>query len=341
MGITKRIFVGFDGYIDVVQKIVSSGSGENRQYFETIAEYADTLRARAGKNGDFEVVTQSRRVGGNAPILALAAARLGAGVDCVSSMGEKKVRPPFDALVRAGVQTVSLCAPCMSYVFEFFDGKLMYGENVEPLPSLALLLEKVGEPTILKLLQQASVVALVDYANLPQAAELWRGVKTLMCKLQDTQKRDVFMDVADISHFLAPNSQELTELIKDFGQSFPVHLGLNHNEAEHLCKSLSLQATTPREAARGLHKALGVCVVLHTQAGAVYCAEDGEYEVCTQPVLCPKATVGAGDHFNAGYCVALLKGLSPLQRLHMASAEATQFVATGKDPTLESVFPIE
>lgn len=337
--ISKRIFTGFDGYLDIVQKIVASGNQTERCFFETIAEYAEALGRRAGKNGDFELITQSRRVGGNAPILALAAARLGAEVDCVACMGDTQTKPPFDALERAGVHTVSLCAPSPSYVFEFRDGKLMYGENNLPSPDFSLLEQRVGERALQEMLEHAGVVALADYANLPYAASLWGGVLRVLRQACGRERPEIFLDLADISHLLPPQRQEMTELIRQFAQDFSVHLGLNRNEAEQLCGGLSLRASTPREAAEKLHAALGAALVLHTQKSAVYCAADGVFEVETETVARPAATVGAGDHFNAGYCVALLLGLEPQRRLRMACAEATRFVSTGKDPVLEEVLP--
>ena len=335
--VEKRMFIGFDGYVDLCQKVVRNGNGKNRQYFKTIAEYGQTLASRSGKNGDFELVTLSRRAGGNAPIMALAAAHLGLQVDCVACMGKDRLEPTFEELTRAGINTVSIGDAGISNVMEFEDGKLMFGETPDEFQHLLPLLNAVGEERLKDMLRETGVVALVDYANLPDANALWRRILELV---QETGNHPLyFLDLADISHQNEQEKQELAQLIRDFPDPEAVHLGLNRNEADQFKEFYGLEAGTIEELAEKLHKKLGVNIIIHTQQGALFCGKETSVRVPTFKVEKQVANVGAGDHFNAGYCTALLYGLEPKKRLEMACKEASRFIATGKHPVLEDVFP--
>jgi sugar/nucleoside kinase (ribokinase family) len=47
----------------------------------------------------------------------------------------------------------------------------------------------------------------------------------------------------------------------------------------------------------------------------------------------PKLTTGAGDNFNAGFCVGLLAGLEPREMLAAGVANSGFYVRNGKSAT--------
>jgi sugar/nucleoside kinase (ribokinase family) len=83
---------------------------------------------------------------------------------------------------------------------------------------------------------------------------------------------------------------------------------------------------------------LGIyCLVVHPVKSASCCIGgevfyvDGPY--CEKPVL----TTGAGDNFNAGFCLGQSLGLTPMSSLTLGVSTSGFYVRNGKSPAYDDV----
>ena len=68
--LTNKVLIGFDGYVDLIQKVVKSTTKETKQYYSLLADVGSHISAASGKSAQLEVCTITKKLGGNAPIMA-------------------------------------------------------------------------------------------------------------------------------------------------------------------------------------------------------------------------------------------------------------------------------
>lgn len=79
------------------------------------------------------------------------------------------------------------------------------------------------------------------------------------------------------------------------------------------------------------------CIVIHAIEGAI-AFKDGECVYVDGPYTAtPKLTTGAGDNFNAGFCLGLMLGLTLEEILIMGTATSGFYVRNSHSPTLEEL----
>jgi sugar/nucleoside kinase (ribokinase family) len=87
------------------------------------------------------------------------------------------------------------------------------------------------------------------------------------------------------------------------------------------------------EVARGIREALGISIcVVHPTAFAT-AANAQETAVAPGPYTPnPKISTGAGDHFNAGFCIGQIAGLSLEESLQIGVATSGYYVRNASSP---------
>lgn len=85
--INKKVFVGFDGFVDKIKKAVKQKQGLTPEYYKTLRDFSERISIATGKSGQIEMVTQKVKLGGNAPILSNTLGKLGISSYCVGSLG--------------------------------------------------------------------------------------------------------------------------------------------------------------------------------------------------------------------------------------------------------------
>jgi hypothetical protein len=156
------VFVGFDGYVDRIEKVVRARSGSQKQYYQTIDHMSRHLLTLSGRSGQIELDLQETKLGGNAPIMAHALGSLGLPCVCMGTLGESDIDPVF-ASMHKNCQIVSLAAPAQTYAYEFEDGKLIFSE-VSTFDRLSWEYVKrvAGLGNFLEYFSSSSIIALVD-----------------------------------------------------------------------------------------------------------------------------------------------------------------------------------
>ena len=338
----SRAFVGFDGYIDTLFRVVRERAPRGAAFFETIADFSRHLASAAGQSADMELVREETRFGGNAPLLANALASLGMPATCLGAMGYPEIDPAFASLHR-DCRAVSVSGPGETTVFEFGDGKLMFAD-LAPLESFGwqLLRKRVGVDAMTELAGECDLVCLVNWGGLVQAQEVWAGfLSEVLSRVSRPQR--MFVDLADLSKRTVPDVLALLDLLAACAAGHEVTLGLNEHEAwtlhERLIKAGRVSATRrkPRlgEVCERLFSALGLhAVLVHSIDRSYSITESGLVERRGTVVSRPRISTGGGDHFNAGYCFARSLDLEEALSLDCAMTVSRLYIQSGRSPAL-------
>jgi sugar/nucleoside kinase (ribokinase family) len=285
------------------------------------------------------------KLGGNGPIMANALAAFGAKVTYIGNLGYPAVHPIFKELAER-TAVISIAAPCHTDALEFDDGKLMIGK-IEPLNEITWgnLMRHVGEERFAQLLAESHLVGLMNWTMIPFMAEIWENLLQRLCPHlpASTQSHFVFFDLADPAKRLAADIRAALELIAKFQNYFQVILGTNEKESFEIAEVLGIKQPDNQKAsmmrmAEEIRAKLGVYnVVVHPVQYAV-AASANEVKLVEGPWdPKPLISTGAGDHFNAGFCLGCLLGLSLEMSLLTGVTSSGFYVRTAQSPRVEDV----
>lgn len=158
-----------------------------------------------------------------------------------------------------------------------------------------------------------------------------------------TEPRWIFFDLADPAKRRGEDISKAIDLIARFQQQAKVILGLNLQEGRQIGEVIGLPACKERPEAVAAHAALireklGVeTVVIHPVTFAAAADAKGTAAVQGPFIDKPKITTGAGDHFNAGFCIARMLGAPLDVSLQIGVGTSGFYVRTAKSPTVEDM----
>lgn len=337
-------FVGFDGFVDEILHVVDKRDNAD-QYLRlpTITKYAARLAAAAGKSTNVELVSQQTKLGGNGPIMANALASFGLKVCYLGNLGYPNLHPIFsDFAKRAEVHTIA--EPGYTDAIEFEDGKIMHGK-LKALREVnwTNIKARFGEDRFHAKLQEANFVGFVNWTMLTSMNDSWAAILKEVCPKLTGPRRKIFFDLADPEKRTRADILKALELIAEFEKYFDAILGLNEKEAHEIGGHLGLD--TKDQSPEGLlkltqaiHARLKInTVVVHpvTYALAVSANDAAIVEGPFTPR--PLITTGAGDHFNAGFCLGKLLGFDNAQAVLTGVATSGFYVRSAKSPTIHDL----
>lgn len=335
------VAIGFDGFVDEMISVV--GERQNLTTFNPvpdIATFGGLIAKAAGHSSLREIVVNDIHPGGCAVNMGDGLAALGVPVDGFATLGEP-IHPAFASML-AGFRSVHSWGrePGRTLAFEFNDGKLMFSA-VSQLADFTpeYVATMLADGTYAKACASAQVIALTDWTLYPHMTEVWRLLQEkIYAKL--THRPAFFIDLVDPSSRSPADIQAMVDTLPAFAETGPLTLGLNSNEANILARLFGLAESddsleSAQLQAQSLRAQLDITeVVIHhikfatvataTETAAIhgpYCAK-------------PKKSTGAGDRFNAGYCLGLLLHLDARSRLACACAMSGFFVREARSATL-------
>jgi sugar/nucleoside kinase (ribokinase family) len=118
-----------------------------------------------------------------------------------------------------------------------------------------------------------------------------------------------------------------------------VVLGLNLKESLEIADVLGLAGASDPEGAieenaRAIRSKLNLhCVVIHPRRSAAAATEEGSAKFDGPFVQQPKISTGAGDHFNAGFCLGRVLGFGLEESLCCGVATSGYYVRHAESPT--------
>lgn len=337
-------FVGLDGFIDEIIHVVDKRANvDSFQRVPTIARLAERLAGAAGQSTNIELVTQRIKLGGNGPIMANALASFDIKVTYVGALGYPTLHPVFQDLAHRA-EVVSIAEAAHTDALEFEDGKLMLGK-MTPLNDLTWqnLMDRCGRKKFTDKFSGSNLLAFVNWTMIPYMSDLWDSMLIELCPNLNGPKRRIFFDLADPAKRTNTDILRALKLIEKFQKYFDVILGLNEKEALAIGEVLGLKAAqgNPQELAAlalGIQKGVPIeTLAIHPVTYAL-AASNGVVSVVQGPYIPkPLITTGAGDHFNAGFCLGKLIGLENSLSVLTGVATSGFYVQNAKTPTVDDL----
>ncbi|MGH7492239.1 MAG: PfkB family carbohydrate kinase [bacterium] len=342
----QQAVLGFDGFVDEIVRIVDKRESlQEYSVLATLSHLAERVAESAGKSTNLELVVQKTKIGGNGPIMANALATLGLPMTYIGILGYPAVHPVFGELTERA-QVISIANPGHTDALEFDDGKLMMGK-LEPLAELTwdCLVQRVGVEKMVAMFAQANLFGFLNWTMLPFMSNIWRHLlREVFPKIARPVARPfAFFDLADPEKRLASDIQEALELLGQFEAHLAVILGLNEKECHEIAGVLGLpvpdhRPDSLRELAAALRARLDIsCIVIHPRAFAVAAEKEASAHVPGPFDPKPLISTGAGDHFNAGFCLGKLLNLSLEGSLLAGVSTSGYYVRTATSPTVQQL----
>jgi len=156
----------------------------------------------------------------------------------------------------------------------------------------------------------------------------------------------IFIDLVDPRSRSEKDIREMVAVLKNFEKYGRTIFGGNLNEGNVLAELYNLKQVKkegPEVAglADQIRKTLGISMVaLHCIGGAAYSDESGYYWVNGPFCPKPRKSTGAGDRYNAGFCLATMLELEPEERLLLGSASSGFFVRNGYSGSLDQIIEL-
>jgi sugar/nucleoside kinase (ribokinase family) len=339
-----KVLVGFDGVVDTILHVVATRDSATRyKRMEQMAHFGTKIGAAAGHSANFEFVTQMVKLGGNGPIMANALVSSGLPVTYIGNLGSPNLHPVFTDLA-ATARVISIAEPGYTDAIEFEDGKLMCGKH-QSLKEVnwATLLKHLPEEQITEIFAESSLIAMVNWTMLTQMSGIWQKIAARIAPKLKGEKRWLFFDLADPAKRSREDIAAALRQITKFQKHFRVILGMNLAEGRQVGEVLGFAPPdetygTVTQHAAEIRAALKIdTVVIHPTHFAAAADEGGATYVVGPFTAKPKITTGAGDHFNAGFCLGRLLGLDLAESLQIGVATSGFYVRNAKSPRLQDL----
>jgi len=344
-----RAFVGLDGFVDEILHLVDKRQDvSNFHRIPTIHDFATRVEEASGRSTNMELVTQRIKLGGNGPIMANALVSAGVQVSYLVALGFPDTHPVFQPLVDRATKVFSVANPGHTDAYEFEDGKLLMGK-LTPLNDMCWdkILERMGKLALAEQMEQSDLVAFVNWTMLPFMSQVWSSIHQEILEPQPLaegqRKKRIFFDLCDPQKRPQEDILEALQIIQRFQSHFSVCLGLNEKECYEIAEVLGLDHSGSSrdqlmELVSKMHQILNLdTLVVHPVRYAVASNRKSVVSFEGPFIAKPVITTGAGDHFNAGFCLGQLLGFDEHDSLACGVSTSGFYVKTGKSPALSDL----
>jgi hypothetical protein len=311
----------------------------------TLTEYGRRIAATSGLSSNVEIVTISKKLGGNGPILANALIQSGVKMTYIGAIGYPDVNGVFLEMAARCERVVPVCDPASTDAMEFEDGKIIRSK-LSPFKDLSFetIRQRVGLGELAALLDCSGLIGFENWALPPYSGQIWQGIyeQVLPLMKSDTQSKTLFFDLADPASREESELRSVLETISAFSRHFSVILGLNLREAVQVANLFNGGFYTANCDLEVLIRYISDYVkvktlVIHPVKESC-CLVDGRFYHGTGPFCAkPKLTTGAGDNFNAGFVLGISLGLDPQEALFLGMASSGFYVRQSRSGSFEEL----
>jgi sugar/nucleoside kinase (ribokinase family) len=341
---SMKALVGLDGFVDEIIAVVDKR--QNHQTYaaiKTIGALGEKITSASGQSSNYELVVKHMKLGGNGPIMANALASIGMSVTYIGNLGYPNIHPVFTEFAQRA-HVVSVGEPAHTDALEFEDGKLMLGK-LTPLDDVNWdnLMGRVGREKLKQLMEGSRLIGMVNWTMLPHMSRIWAKMLDEVIPSIERHDRKLFIDLADPEKRTHEDILDALRLLTRFQDQVDVILGLNLKESLEIADVLGLKGAKDPEAAimenaAAIREKLNLaCVVVHPRRGAAAATETEQAKFAGPFVQQPKISTGAGDHFNAGFCLGRVLGFSLEESLCTGVATSGYYVRTAQSPSAEEL----
>lgn len=334
---SKKVFAGFDGYIDNVVHVVDYRTGPDSYVrVDTIDAYGRMISRAAGLSTTVEHDVLYQKLGGNGPIFSTAMAELDQQVTYAGAVG-RPPHPVFEPLC-SKAEVLPLADSAITNALEFTDGKVIVIANTRAFGDINMdsIRAAVGEEAFAQRLAGSDLWAFLDWTALPRMGEVLAYILEHMGAVFAKDKYVLF-DLIDPQTRTQEDLQGVLAQIRRFSERSRGVLSMNIKEARQIGAALGKEY-----AGEDLHTlAANVAEALPLHTTVVHALKDavaisgGEY-VHVNGAFCPvpKLSTGAGDNFNAGFCYGLLQEWALDVCLSMGTTVSGYYVRHAQSPSL-------
>jgi len=336
---SKSVFAGLDGFVDSIVKVIDSKTEDgNFVYFHTIEAFGAYISGKKGSGFSLETEELFQRLGGNMPIMANAMAQMGLPVDCVGALGVPDISPVFVAM-HPLCKLHSFTNPGFTTAMEFTDGKMMLAQMTELNHADWNTVKKnLGLQKLIALYLNSDLVCLLNWSELAHSNEIWKGLQDeVFVGSQDSKPKQFFIDLSDCSKRSTAEIKVALDLVKNFRKYGKVTLSLNHNETNILYKTCINEDLPSELQIKGQHLFDELAIdtlIIHSAKVSLAWDQQGKYANIPDFIEEPLMLTGAGDNFNAGYCMAQLLDLDKELSLVLANMISNIYISTAQSPDL-------
>ncbi len=344
-----KAFVGLDGFVDEIIHVVDQRSEvDHFQRIPTIEAFSARIAEASGRSTNMELVTQRIKLGGNGPIMANALASAGVEVNYLGALGYPKPHPVFQPLLDRAKNVYTVAEPGHTDAYEFQDGKLLMGK-LTPLNDICWqkISERMGAPKMAALMASSDLVAFVNWTMVPFMSEVWDRIYQEIVapseKVEGDKPKRLFFDLCDPQKRSAKDILEALELIQRFQSHYSVTLGLNEKECYEIAEVMNIPSegdTRPAlmDLVQRMHARLPIDTLLVHPVRYAIASNREEVVSFDGPFIAqPVITTGAGDHFNAGFCLGQLLGFDLTDSLACGVSTSGFYVQSGQSPSMEDL----
>lgn len=334
-------FIGLDGFVDEIMHLVDvRHNAESFERIPSIAKLSERLAGAAGQSTNIEAVVQRVKFGGNGPIMANALSRFGVKVTYVGALGYPTLHPIF-ADFAAHADVYSVAPPGLTDAYEFEDGKVMIGKTTQlgeiTWENIQL---RFGRKKFADKFCASDLVAFVNWTMIPFMSDIWEAIQNELCPASKVTRRKIFFDLADPEKRTDEDLNRALKIIEKFHLYFDVILGLNEKEAWQVGAVLGFGGEARTRSAlaqlgRDIRKAAGVDTLLIHPITYALAVTGGDCSIVDGPYIAsPLITTGAGDHFNAGFCLAKCLGFDDEMSVLVGVTASGFYVRNAQSPRM-------
>ena len=183
-------------------------------------------------------------------------------------------------------------------------------------------------------------VGFVNWTMIPYMSDLWESILKEFCPANPHVRRKVFFDLADPEKRNPQDIARALKLIVEFERFFEVILGLNEKEAYEIGSVLGLDSTDRSRnglaaLTQQIQKHVPISALVVHPVSFALAAGDGVVSVVDGPFVDkPLITTGAGDHFNAGFCLGKVLGFDDEMSVLVGVTTSGFYVRHAQSPRL-------
>jgi hypothetical protein len=339
-----NVVAGLDGFVDELIEVVDERQGlDAYRPVPTIARFAQLLAAAAGRSSLREIVVKRVDPGGCAVNLGDGLAHLGVGLDYFGTLGEPH-HPAFADFAAHCRSCRSLGVdPGHTLALEFHDGKYMLS-SMSQLGDFTpdLLRARLADGEFARACAQAHLIALTNWTLYPHMTECWKLLQDQVFAALP-QRPWFFIDLVDPRSRSRDDILAMLNVLSRFERFGPTILGGNLNESNVLANLLDIpqvheEGPAVADQAAALRQKLQLReVAIHCIRGGAVAADDGVAWTDGPYTPHPRKSTGAGDRYNAGYCLGRLLDLDPVSRCTLGAGSSGYFVRNAHSGTLDQI----
>ncbi len=341
----KRVVAGFDGFVDELIEAVDQRQNESDYTsIDSMKRFGEMISASSGRSSLNEIQIRSTDAGGCSVNLSDGLNHVGVKVDYFGTLGDP-MHPAFEDFAQQ-------CRSCHSWLdghgltlaLEFSDGKYMLASMSDLHRfSTTVIAEQLKSGVFQESCQAADLIVMNNWTLYPHMTDCWAYLNKHVYSSLD-HRPYMFIDLVNPSNRSRQDIFAMMEGIKQLQAHANVILGLNLNESDVLAGLIGGSAagegpTAVRTQAQSLRDYLNISeVVVHGVKINCVAAKDYVVDGISGPYCrSPLKSTGAGDRFNAGYCLGLLMDCTPEQRLQLGVATSGVFIRQARSATYDEL----